>query len=75
MDIDIYQNVHKDGQINKMEIMPFIRANTESSLLVIQHPQNILKHLSGVYDIHLRLRIINGTLFLQSLLPIIFAQL
>ncbi|HZD81716.1 MAG TPA: gas vesicle protein GvpD P-loop domain-containing protein [Nitrososphaeraceae archaeon] len=69
MNIDMYQNVHKDGQINKMEIMPFIRENTDLSLLVIQHPQNILKHLSGVYDTHLRLTIINGTLFLQSLLP------
>jgi hypothetical protein len=69
MDIDVHQNMHKHGQINKMEILPFIRANTDLSLLVIQHPQNLIEHLSGVYDIHLRLIIINGTLFLQSLLP------
>jgi KaiC/GvpD/RAD55 family RecA-like ATPase len=69
MDIDMYQNMRKHGQINKTEIIPFIRANTDLSLLVVQHSQNILEHLSGAYDIHLKLVIMNGTLFLQSILP------
>ena len=52
----MYQNMCKHGQINKTEIIPFIRANTDLSLLVVQHSQNILEHLSGAYDIHLKLR-------------------
>lgn len=69
MGLDMHQKMHKHGEINRMEIIPFIRANTDLSLLVIQQSQNIQEHLSGVYDVHLRLTVINGTLFLQSLVP------
>jgi KaiC/GvpD/RAD55 family RecA-like ATPase len=49
------------------EILPFIRENVDLSLFVTQRSENIQGSLYDVYDIHIRLRIINGSLFLQLL--------
>jgi KaiC/GvpD/RAD55 family RecA-like ATPase len=49
------------------EILPFIRENVDLSLFVTQRSENIQESLYDVYDIHIRLRIINGSLFLQLL--------
>jgi hypothetical protein len=55
----------KQDQIQ--EILPFIRENVDLSLFVTQRSKNIQESLYGACDIHLRLRIINGSLFLQLL--------
>lgn len=49
------------------EILSFIRENIDLSLFVTQRSENIQESLYDVYDIHIRLRIINGSLFLQLL--------
>ena len=49
------------------EILPFIRENVDLSFFVTQSWENIQESLYDVYDIHIRLRIINGSLFLQLL--------
>ena len=49
------------------EIISFMRDNVDLSIFVIQHSENIRPNLYDEYDIHMRLRIINGSLFLQLL--------
>jgi KaiC/GvpD/RAD55 family RecA-like ATPase len=66
---DMFQKMHNYGEINGMEIIPFIKANTDLSIVVVRHSQNIGERLSGISDMHIRFTIINGTLFLQSLTP------
>jgi KaiC/GvpD/RAD55 family RecA-like ATPase len=50
-------------------ILPFIRENVDLSLFVTQRSENIEESLYDACDIHIRLRIINGSLFLQLLSP------
>lgn len=59
------KSFEKQDQIQ--EILPFIRENVDLSLFVTQRSKNIQESLYGACDIHLRLRIINGSLFLQLL--------
>ena len=61
--------LHMYREINGIDIMSFIRANTDLSLIVIRQSQNIQGYLSEVSDVHLRFIIVNGTLLLQSLIP------
>ncbi len=49
------------------EIISFMRENVDLSVFVIQHSQNVNANFYDEYDIHMRLRIINGSLFLQLL--------
>jgi hypothetical protein len=49
------------------EIISFMRDNVDLSVFVIQRSQNINANFYDEYDIHMRLRIINGSLFLQLL--------
>jgi KaiC/GvpD/RAD55 family RecA-like ATPase len=68
MGTEINQKVksfEKKDQIQ--EILPFIRENVDLSLFVIQRSENIQESLYDACDIHIRLRIINGSLFLQLL--------
>lgn len=58
------KNFEKQDQIQ--ENLPFIRENVDLSLFVTQRSKNE-ESLYGACDIHLRLRIINGSLFLQLL--------
>src|SRR5207244_7567669 len=67
MGADMFQNIHHYREIN--EIMPFIKENTDLSLIVVRHSQNIGEYLSEISDVHIRITIINGTIFLQSLIP------
>ena len=66
---DMFQKMHNYGEINGIEIIPFIKANTDLSIVVVRHSQDIGERLSGISDMHIRFTIINGTLFLQSLTP------
>jgi KaiC/GvpD/RAD55 family RecA-like ATPase len=66
---DMFQKMHNYGEINGIEIIPFIKANTDLSIVVVRHSQNIGERLSEISDMHIRFTIINGTLFLQSLAP------
>jgi KaiC/GvpD/RAD55 family RecA-like ATPase len=49
------------------EIMSFMRDNVDLSLFVTECSENIKANFYNAYDIHMRLRIINGSLFLQLL--------
>jgi KaiC/GvpD/RAD55 family RecA-like ATPase len=69
MDADMFKKMHNYREINGIETIPFLKANIDLSLIVIRHSQNIRGCLSGLSDVHIRLTIINGTLFLQSLIP------
>jgi hypothetical protein len=47
-----------------------LRAHADLSIAVISHSQDdMLEYLSEVSDMHIRVLMINGTLFLQSLVP------
>jgi KaiC/GvpD/RAD55 family RecA-like ATPase len=59
------KNFEKKDHIQ--EILPFIRENVDLSLFVTQRSENTQASLYDIYDIHIRLRIINGSLFLQLL--------
>jgi KaiC/GvpD/RAD55 family RecA-like ATPase len=59
------KNFEKKDHIQ--EILPFIRENVDLSLFVTQRSENTQESLYDVYDIHIRLRIINGSLFLHIL--------
>jgi hypothetical protein len=59
------ESFEKADQIE--ELISFMRDNVDLSIFVIQHPENIKPNLYADYDIHMRLRIINGSLFLQLL--------
>ncbi|MBD0360722.1 MAG: hypothetical protein ICV56_08440, partial [Nitrososphaeraceae archaeon] len=59
------KNFEKKDHIQ--EILPFIRENVDLSLFVTQRSENIEESLYDACDIHIRLRIINGSLFLQLL--------
>ena len=66
--IDISKKVEcfeKSDEIE--EIISFMRDNIDLSLFVAQCSANIKSNFYGEYDIHMRLRIINGSLFLQLL--------
>jgi KaiC/GvpD/RAD55 family RecA-like ATPase len=69
MGIDMFQKTHNHGQINRMDVISLIRANPDLSIVIIRNSQNVGDYLSEISDVHLRLRIINDTLFLQSLCP------
>ena len=49
------------------EILSFMRNNVDLSLFVTQCSANMKSNFYGEYDIHMRLRIVNGSLFLQLL--------
>jgi KaiC/GvpD/RAD55 family RecA-like ATPase len=49
------------------DIISFMRDNIDLSLFVTQCSANINSNFHSEYDIHMRLRIINGSLFLQLL--------
>ena len=60
-------NAHADiGQIN---LSSFIRKNTDLSFIVSRKLRNTPQHISEVCDVHLRFLVLNGSLFLQSLVP------
>ena len=69
MDADMFKKMHNYREINGIEVIPFLKANIDLSLIVVRRSQNIRGCLSGLSDVHIRLTIINGTLFLQSLIP------
>ena len=47
------------------ETLPFLRDNVDLTLFVSGYKENILSNLHNICDFHMRLRIINGSLFLQ----------
>jgi hypothetical protein len=66
---EMFQKMHNYGEINGMDLMPFIKANTDLSIVVVRHSQDVGERLAGISDMHVRFTLINGTLFLQSLVP------
>ena len=67
MQMSYSPNGVKRGVENKLSDM---KTRADLSIAVISHSQgNMLEYLSGVSDMHLRLLMINDTLFLQSLVP------
>jgi KaiC/GvpD/RAD55 family RecA-like ATPase len=71
MGIDMFQKQKNNRQFDRMESISLIKENIDLSLIVSMHSQNPigLELVSGLIDIHLRFIIINGTIFLQSLVP------
>jgi KaiC/GvpD/RAD55 family RecA-like ATPase len=66
---EMFQKMHDYGEINGIDLMPFIKANTDLSIVVFRHSQDVGERLAGICDMHVRFTMINGTLFLQSLVP------
>jgi KaiC/GvpD/RAD55 family RecA-like ATPase len=66
MGTNITQKINRYREISGIDLFPFIRANTDLSLIVSRHSQNTL---SEICDVYLRFLILNGSLFLQSLIP------
>jgi KaiC/GvpD/RAD55 family RecA-like ATPase len=66
---EMFQKMHNYGEINGMDLMTFIKANTDLSIVVVRHSQDVGERLAGISDMHVRFTMINGTLFLQSLVP------
>src|SRR6476660_3657024 len=66
---EMFQKMHNYGEINGIDLMPFIKANTDLSIVVVRHSQDVGERLAGISDMHVRFTLINGTLFLQSLVP------
>jgi KaiC/GvpD/RAD55 family RecA-like ATPase len=54
------------GQTN---ISSFIRRNSDLSIIVSRKMRNIHQHFSNVCDVRLRFFVLNGSLFLQSVVP------
>jgi KaiC/GvpD/RAD55 family RecA-like ATPase len=71
MGIDMFQKQKNNRQFDRMESISLMKENIDLSLIVSMHSQNPigLELVSGLIDIHLRFIIINGTIFLQSLVP------
>jgi archaellum biogenesis ATPase FlaH len=70
MGIETNQKVKSFEKKDQIQgILPFIRENVDLSLFVTQRSENIEESLYDACDIHIRLRIINGSLFLQLLSP------
>ena len=57
------ENFEKADEVE--DIISFMRDNIDLSLFVTQYSANIKSNFHDEYDIHMRLRIINGSLFLQ----------
>ena len=38
---EMFQKMHNYGEINGIDLMPFIKANTDLSMLVVRHSQDI----------------------------------
>ena len=72
MGTDIMQRSYgQNGVRNGMEkMLSEVKTSADLSIAVISHSQeDVLQYLSEVSDMHLKLRMINDTLFLQSLVP------
>jgi hypothetical protein len=69
MGTNIAQKINRYREINGIDMLPFVRANTDLSLIVSRHSRNTREYLSEISDVHMRLLILNGSLFLQSLIP------
>ena len=69
MGTNIADKISRYSEAGKLDILPFIRANTDLSLIVSRHSQDTIKYLSEISDVHLRFVILNGSLFLQTLIP------
>jgi KaiC/GvpD/RAD55 family RecA-like ATPase len=72
MGTDIMQRSYgqKGVKAGMENLMSDVRAGADLSVAVISHSQSdVLEYLSEVSDMHLRLLMINDTLFLQSLVP------
>jgi KaiC/GvpD/RAD55 family RecA-like ATPase len=52
-----------------IDFLPFIRVNTDLSLIISRRSQDTREYLSEISDVHLRFVILNGSLFLQTLIP------
>ena len=61
---------HPNAKNTIEEFMTYIRANTDLTIAVIRHSeQDTIRRFSEICDMHLRMLMINDTLFLQSLVP------
>ncbi len=68
---DMLQKFYSNNAKNKMEeLLSYVRRNADLTIAVARQSQrDILQHLTEVSDVHLRMLMINDTLFLQSLVP------
>jgi hypothetical protein len=69
MGAEMFQKMHNYGEIDGIEIMSFLNANTDLSLILVRNSQNIGRSLYEISDVHIRFTTISGTLFLQFLNP------
>src|SRR5919197_234707 len=57
------------SETSGIDFLPFIRVNTDLSLIISRRSQHTREYLSEISDVHLRFVILNGSLFLQTLIP------
>jgi hypothetical protein len=69
MGTNIAQKMNAYVEISRTDLLSFIRTNSDLSIVVSRRLHNTLEHISGICDVHLRFIILNGSLFLQSLIP------
>jgi len=61
---------YQDEIVEIKNIMPILRTNTDLTIVVIRKSQkDMLQYFTEVSDLHLRMVMLNDTLFLQSLVP------
>ncbi len=71
MGSDILQKLYGPNTKNKMDdLLIFLRTSTDLTIAVIRHSQaDMLQHFAGISDLHLRILMIDDTLFIQSVAP------
>ena len=69
MGTNIAQKMNAYVEISRTDLLSFIRTNADLSLIVSRRLLNTRDHISEICDVHLRFLILNGSLFLQSLIP------
>jgi len=66
---DAAQKINEHADLGQTDLSSFIRKNTDLSLVISRRLHNTRQHISEVCDVHLRFIVLNGSLFLQSLVP------
>ncbi|SRR5579884_1201673 len=71
MGTDIVQNLYDDKAIrgNIGSFLSTVRTMADLSVIVTRHSHPFLEYLAELSDIHIKLLMMNGTLFLQSIIP------
>jgi KaiC/GvpD/RAD55 family RecA-like ATPase len=69
MGTNIAQKINAYSEIARRDLISFVRSNTDLTLIFSRRLHNTRERIPGICDVHLRFLILNGSLFLQSLIP------